>query len=250
MTTNTNAALREFAEGRIHHLNRGQCPDIVAGHDSRDPDCPVCAALTTAAAVPAASRHSEYPPLPEPDTTTVGLGAVWNRHSMRAYVDAARALLAQAAPAAVAGPSLYQVMAVAKAIHATTPDADDWDSLRQWEVDALRRRAEKVLAAPAAAPTTQAAPAISAGDAVFAFASMLTALPHAIPFGAAAWATPGVELATAFNAANGFSVSQNFPDGLVFPKITGDLLAVVEKAAAPVAQGDAEYAAPSQKEGL
>lgn len=88
---------------------------------------------------------------------------------------------------------------------------------------------------PVAAPTTQAAPAISAGDAVFAFASMLTALPHVIPFGAAAWATPGVELATAFNAANGFSVSQNFPDGLVFPKITGDLLAVVEKAAAPVA---------------
>ena len=40
----------------------------------------------------------EYPPLPEPDATTVGLGAVWNRHSMRAYVDAARALLAQAAP--------------------------------------------------------------------------------------------------------------------------------------------------------
>ncbi len=40
----------------------------------------------------------EYPPLPEPDATTVGLGAVWNRHSMRAHVDAARALLAQAAP--------------------------------------------------------------------------------------------------------------------------------------------------------
>lgn len=63
---------------------------------------------------------------------------------------------ALAAPAAVAGPSLYQVMAVAKAIHATTPDADDWDSLRQWEVDALRRRAEKVLAALVAAPTTSA----------------------------------------------------------------------------------------------
>ncbi|GAB2531387.1 hypothetical protein [Simplicispira piscis] len=66
---------------------------------------------------------------------------------------------AQAAPAAVAGPSLYQVMAVAKAIHATTPDADDWDSLRQCEVDVLRGRAEKVLAALAATPTTQPAPA-------------------------------------------------------------------------------------------
>jgi len=72
---------------------------------------------------------------------------------------------AQAAPAAVEGPSLYQVMAVAKAIHATTPDADDWDSLRQCEVDALRGRAEKVLAALAAAPTTQPAPAAQ-GDAV------------------------------------------------------------------------------------
>lgn len=103
--------------------------------------------------------------------------------------------------------------------------------------DQLRAYADATCAMRA-----QAAPAISAGDAVFAFASMLTALPHVIPFGAAAWATPGVELATAFNAANGFSVSQNFPDGLVFPKITGDLLAVVETAAAPVAQGDAEDA--------
>ena len=60
------------------------------------------------------------------------------------------AMLLLEKPAAVAGPSLYQVMAVAKAIHATTQDADDWDSLRQWEVDALRRRAEKVLAAQAA----------------------------------------------------------------------------------------------------
>ncbi len=44
-----NVALREFAEGRIHHLNHGLCPDIVAGYESRDPDCPVCAALTVAA---------------------------------------------------------------------------------------------------------------------------------------------------------------------------------------------------------
>ncbi len=57
----------------------------------------------------------------------------------------------------VAGPSLYQVMAVAKAIHATTPDADAWDSLRQCEVDALRGRAEKVLAALAAIDAARAA---------------------------------------------------------------------------------------------
>ena len=39
----------------------------------------------------------EYPALPEPDATTVGLGAVWNRHSMRAYVDANQTMRAQAA---------------------------------------------------------------------------------------------------------------------------------------------------------
>ena len=34
----------------------------------------------------------EYPPLPEPDATTYGLGQVWNRYSMRAYADATDAL--------------------------------------------------------------------------------------------------------------------------------------------------------------
>ena len=43
-------------------------------------------------------HYPDYPPLPDPDATTVGLGAVWNRHSMRAYVDADRAMRAQAAP--------------------------------------------------------------------------------------------------------------------------------------------------------
>ena len=87
---------------------RGQCPDIVAGHDSRDPDCPVCAALTTAAAVPAASRHSEYPALPEPDATTVGLGAVWNRHSMRDFADHTHALRMQQAAANPAPVNAWQ----------------------------------------------------------------------------------------------------------------------------------------------
>ena len=65
---------------------------------------------------------------------------------------------------------------------------------------------------------------ISAGDAVFAFASMLTALPHVVPFGASAWATPGADLAGAFNRANGLEVSVDFPAGLVFPKMEGGLL--------------------------
>ena len=170
-----------------------------------------------------------------------------------ADVDSDRAMRAQAAPAAVAGPSdgWPQASAADNALGWTL----DYKFLEKVEALAKTRTeygasmeaTEQVLIAAlevlAAAPKAEPAPAINAGDAVFAFASMLTALPHAIPFGAAAWATPGVELATAFNAANGFSVSQNFPDGLVFPKITGDLLAVVEKAAAPVAQGDAEDAA-------
>lgn len=79
---------------------------------------------------------------------------------------------------------------------------------------------------------------VSAGDAVFAFASLLTALPHVVPFGSAAWATPAADLASAFNSANGLHVSVNFPDGLKFPKIEGDLLALVEQAAAPPAQVD------------
>lgn len=37
--------LRQYAEGRVRHLNRGICPDEVAGHASRDPQCPVCRAL-------------------------------------------------------------------------------------------------------------------------------------------------------------------------------------------------------------
>lgn len=37
--------LRQYAEGRVRHLNRGICPDAIAGHASRDPECPVCRAL-------------------------------------------------------------------------------------------------------------------------------------------------------------------------------------------------------------
>lgn len=36
-----------------------------------------------------------YAELPEPDATTVGLGAVWNRHSMRDFADATHALRTQ-----------------------------------------------------------------------------------------------------------------------------------------------------------
>lgn len=83
------------------------------------------------------------------------------------------------------------------------------------------------------APAEGEQAAISAGDAVFSFAALLTSLPHVVPFGAAAWATPGVDLATAFNAANGLTVSRDFPQGLKFPEIEGDLLDRIKQASTP-----------------
>ena len=76
---------------------------------------------------------------------------------------------------------------------------------------------------------------ISAGDAVFAFSALLTSLPHVVPFGSAAWATPGAKLAAAFNEANGLAVSCDFPSGLRYPKIEGELLEVIQEAAKPEA---------------
>lgn len=120
------------------------------------------------------------------------------------------------------------------------PLDDTWRQvLRHLGVDDEARLGPRHDDLLAAAP--KAVQQFGAGDAVFAFASMLTALPRVVPFGSAAWATPGVELATAFNAANGLSVSLDFPSGIVFPKVDGDLLAVIEKAAAPqpaAQQGD------------
>lgn len=37
--------LIDYAIGKIHHINNGLCPDVIEGHDSRDPDCAVCQAL-------------------------------------------------------------------------------------------------------------------------------------------------------------------------------------------------------------
>ena len=43
----------------------------------------------------AKKNMNDYAELPEPDATTVGLGAVWNRHSMRDFADATHALRTQ-----------------------------------------------------------------------------------------------------------------------------------------------------------
>ena len=37
--------LISHAEGRAPHVGSGACPDAIEGPDTRDPDCPVCAAL-------------------------------------------------------------------------------------------------------------------------------------------------------------------------------------------------------------
>lgn len=39
------ATLIAHAEGRVSHANNGLCPDQVEGHQTRDPECPVCQAL-------------------------------------------------------------------------------------------------------------------------------------------------------------------------------------------------------------
>ncbi|GDY37744.1 hypothetical protein [Acidovorax sp. NB1] len=103
---------------------------------------------------PAQEGERDYPPLPECDATTVGLGEVWNRHSMRAYVDTDRASRA-AAPVA---PAMRE--AVAKAIYDQWSYQDGWvkwvergNSLRQ---DDARDLADVALAT-APQPTAPAA---------------------------------------------------------------------------------------------
>ena len=62
--------------------------------------------LSVAASPPAeqqAQPGAVYAELHEPDATTVGLGAVWNRHSMRDFADRTHALRMQAAPKAAPG---------------------------------------------------------------------------------------------------------------------------------------------------
>lgn len=62
--------------------------------------CEILAASTTPPAEQQAQPGAVYAELYEPDATTVGLGAVWNRHSMRDFADRTYALRMQAAPKA------------------------------------------------------------------------------------------------------------------------------------------------------
>ena len=70
---------------------------------------------------PAPAR--EYPALPDPDASTVGHGHVWNRHSMRAYVDADRAMRAQAPLVAKRDQATGRVVTLDKVIDPATGKA-------------------------------------------------------------------------------------------------------------------------------
>lgn len=80
-------------------------------------------ALSTATPTPPAEQQAQpsevYAELLEPDATTYGLGAVWNRHSMRDFADRTHALRMQAAPKAAPGepPGIQALMCVISSLH-------------------------------------------------------------------------------------------------------------------------------------
>jgi len=80
-----------------------------------------------------------------PDETIIGKGAWWADHFTKCvqwFIKAGAAPVAQQAE-----PTIWQVMAAAKALHSTAQDNREWDELRQHEIDALRLRATSVLQA-------------------------------------------------------------------------------------------------------
>ena len=85
----TDERLKDLVERRL----------MYAMHAVRD-----IAASPTPPAEQQAQPGAVYAELHEPDATTVGLGAVWNRHSMRDFADRTHALrMEQAAPKAAPG---------------------------------------------------------------------------------------------------------------------------------------------------
>ena len=68
-----------------------------------------------AQAVSEPSMEGQYAELPEHDATTVGLGCVWNRHSMRAFADATHALRASHGQAPAPGEPSDSASAVREA---------------------------------------------------------------------------------------------------------------------------------------
>lgn len=91
---------------------------LAPGEGIEDAVSRIAAALTATPAQPEAPQGVAYAELPEPDATTVGLGAVWNRHSMRDFADRTHYLRAShgKAPAGAAGRFIDQ-SAELKAAH-------------------------------------------------------------------------------------------------------------------------------------
>lgn len=86
-----------------HHSYQIECSDSIGctARITRDSELGAIEAWNCRAALAAPaqavsepSREGQYAELPEHDATTVGLGCVWNRHSMRAFADATHALRA------------------------------------------------------------------------------------------------------------------------------------------------------------
>jgi hypothetical protein len=70
-------------------------------------------------------------------------GILWDGGAMirkqAAEIESLRAQLAARVP------TIHSVMDLAKAIHATKTGADEWEALRQWEVDVFRQSAEAIM---------------------------------------------------------------------------------------------------------
>ena len=105
-----------------------------------------------------------YPVMPKRYTVDDDGEELFTAEKMRAFADATHTLRASHGQAP-AGATLYQIMAAAKELHAINhPTGEpEWGALRQCEIDALRRRAERIL--KAAAPTAPSTPSSTAQQA-------------------------------------------------------------------------------------
>lgn len=114
-----------YAEGRIKHVNEGECPDNIEGHDTRDPDCPVCRALMgTIHAQPA------MPPL-----TEAMRAVLRNENDIYGSEDAMYAALcdaAQAQPSASLKPDMQRESQRGAESGRDREDAQRWRYWFQW----------------------------------------------------------------------------------------------------------------------
>ena len=163
METNTAwETLRDFAEGRIEHINAGSCPDCIEGFGQRDIQCPVCRALDeSAGAAPAAVAPQGVAAwmTPEGDRAVTEATMAGARKDGGAMLSSMRpytvALVRAGVHAAAAGPASAALQTIA---HWPITDATNMDAAN------MRAVAQRALAAPALE-----APAAPTGDEEAAF---------------------------------------------------------------------------------